>query len=170
MDDTKQSYSSRERLWEDQWPEDGESGADHAGDTDSNGGLTPFPDEVGTTDPIAAARDAEPYSPPSDPPVLPGGKYGVHVATGFGESAEQEAERDNATLDDEDIRQSVIQTLEDDSLTSKYVLHAAVVNGVVRLTGWVPSADDAEYAQTLASNVPGVVDVLDDTTIDHAAE
>ena len=167
MDESTQSYSSRERLWDDQWSGDGASA--HSADTDADAELTPFPGSVGTSDAGEAARDAEPYSPPTDPPVLPGGKYGVHVATGFGESAEAEAVRENATHDDEDIRQSVVRTLANDSLTSRYPLHASVVNGVVRLTGRVPSADDAEYAQTLLSNVPGVVDVLDDTTFDPAA-
>lgn len=170
MEDTTQSYESRENLWDEQWPEDGSGNSGHELDTDDEGELTGFPDVVGTTDPIQSSRDAEPYDPPTDPPVLPGGKYGVHVATGFGESALEEAAVDNDTRDDEDIRREVVVTLHHDSLTSKYPLHAAVVSGVVRLTGRIPSADDAEYAQTLLSNVPGVVDVVDDTTIDSSVE
>lgn len=166
MEDTTQSYESRENLWDEQWPEEGAEGSGHAADSDDEGELTAYPGVVGTTDAIQSVRDAEPYDPPTDPPVLPGGRYGVHVATGFGESAQQEATVDDDTRDDEDIRREVVLTLHHDSLTSKYPLHAAVVNGVVRLTGHIPSADDAEYAQTLLSNVPGVVDVVDDTTID----
>lgn len=170
MDDSTQSYKSRENLWDEQWPEEGISRSGHDSDTDADGELTAFPDAVGTSDPVQSARDAEPYDPPIDPPVLPGGKYGVHVATGFGSSAEEEATRDHETRDDEDIRQEVVLTLHDDSLTSKYPLHAAVVAGVVRLTGHIPSSVDAEYAQTLLSNLPGVVDVVDDTTSDPNAE
>lgn len=170
MDESTQSYASRENAWDEQWPVDDRAPGAHAGDTDAIDELTAYPGTVGTEDPIQSARDAEPYDPPTDPPVLPGGLYGVHVATGFGASAQEEAARDNATRDDEDIRQEVTRTLQDDSLTSKYPLHAAVVDGVVRLTGRVPSADDAEYAQTLLSNVPGVVDVLDDTTFDPQVE
>jgi hypothetical protein len=170
MDDTTQSYTSRESLWDESWPEEDISGSGHESETDEDGELNVFPGAVGTSDPIRSARDAEPYDPPTDPPVLPGGKYGIHVATGFGSSAVEEAARDNETRDDEDIRQEVALTLHGDSLTSKYPLHAAVVNGVVRLTGHIPSADDAEYAQTLLSNVPGVVDVVDDTTYDPNVE
>jgi hypothetical protein len=170
MEDTTQSYESRENLWDEQWPDDGKRNADHESDIDSEGELTAYPGTVGTHDPLVSARDAEPYDPPTDPPVLPGGKYGIHVATGFGESAEEEAFEDDDSRDDEDVRQEVVLTLQHDSLTSKYPLHAAVVNGVVRLTGRIPSADDAEYAQTLLSNVPGVVDVVDDTTIDPNVE
>lgn len=170
MEDTTQSYKSRENLWDEQWPRDGAGDSDHESDSDDEGELTAYPGAVGTSDPIQSARDAEPYDPPTDPPVLPGGKYGVHVATGFGESAQEEATVDDDTRDDEDIRREVVLTLHHDSLTSKYPLHAAVVNGVVRLTGRIPSADDAEYAQTLLSNVPGVVDVVDDTTIDSNVE
>jgi hypothetical protein len=170
MEDTTQSYESREKLWDEQWPEDGVETAGHESDIDDEGELTAYPGSVGTDDPIQSVRDAEPYDPPIDPPVLPGGRDGIHVATGFGESAEEEAEADDDTRDDEDIRREVVLTLRHDSLTSKYPLHAAVVNGVVRLTGRIPSADDAEYAQTLLSNVPGVVDVVDDTTIDTNVE
>jgi hypothetical protein len=168
--DTTQSYQSRENLWDEQWPEEDIASSGHEAETDEDGELTAFPNEVGTTDPIQATRDAEPYSPPTDPPVLPGGKYGIHVSTGFGSSALEEAVRDDESQDDESIREEVVLTLHGDSLTSKYPLHAAVVEGVVRLTGRVPSADDAEYAQSLLSNVPGVVDVVDDTTYDPNVE
>jgi BON domain len=170
MDDKTQSYTSRENLWDEQWPEEDLDESGHEHEIDELDERTAFPAEVGTNDPIQAIRDAEPYDPPSDPPVLPGGKYGVHVATGFGLSAEEEAFRDNETRDDEDIREEVVLTLHDDSLTSKYPLHVAVVNGVVRLTGRVPSEDDAEYAENLVSNVPGVVDVDEATTIDPNLE
>jgi hypothetical protein len=170
MEDTTQSYESREKLWDEQWPEDGTESSAHESETDDEGELTAYPGTVGTSDPIRSARDAEPYDPPTDPPVLPGGQYGIHVATGFGESALEEATEDDDTRDDEDIRRELALTLEHDSLTSKYPLHVAVVNGVVRLTGRIPSADDAEYTQTLLSNVPGVVDVVDDTTIDSNVE
>lgn len=170
MDETSQSYTSRENLWDEQWPEENSATLGHELEVDEGGELAPFAEGLGTTDPIEASRDAEPYDPPTDPPVLPGGRYGIHVATGFGSSAGEEAASDDQTRDDEDIRQEVELTLSNDSLTSKYALHAAVVDGVVRLTGRIPSADDAEYAQTLLSNIPGVVDVLDDTTPDPNAE
>jgi hypothetical protein len=168
MDNSSEDYTARENLWDEQWPEN-EQSTGHASDTDDQDELTPFPNAVGTSDSLEAVRDAEPYDPPTDAPVLPGGIYGVHVATGFGESALEEAARDGTPTDDEDIRQEVVLTLRDDSLTSQLPLHAAVADGVVRLTGRVSSIDDAEYAQSLVSNVPGVQDVIDNTTVDPDA-
>ncbi len=170
MDDTTQSYASREKLWDEQWPDEVTDHAGHGHDSDAADELTAFPGAVGTTDALRSARDAEPYDPPTDPPVLPGGRDGIHVVTGFGSAAEAEAATDNQSRDDEDIRQEVVLTLHGDSLTSKYPLHAVVVHGVVRLTGRIPSADDAEYTQSLLSNLPGVVDVIDDTTYDPSVE
>ena len=165
MDNSSGDYVARENLWDEQSPQTDQS-TGHDAETDDLDELTPFPNAVGTSDALEAVRDAEPYDPPTDPPVLPGGRYGVHIATGFGESALQEAADDGASMDDEDIRQEVVLTLAQDSLTSKLSLRAAVANGVVRLTGGVSSIEDAEYAESLVSNVPGVQDVLDETTID----
>ncbi len=168
MDDQTQSYTARENLWDEQWPEDNQ-GSSHGADTDGDDELTGFPGAVGTADSMQAIRDAEPYDPPTDPPVLPGGPDGIHVATGFGTSAQEETADDDPSNDD-DVRQDVVFVLENDSLLSKYPLHAAVVDGIVRLTGRIPSADDAEYAQSVVANVPGVVDVMDDTTLESAVE
>jgi osmotically-inducible protein OsmY len=41
-----------------------------------------------------------------------------------------------------------------------------VNQGVVTLLGRVPSFDDAEYASTLLGNLPGVIDVVDQTDLD----
>jgi hypothetical protein len=45
---------------------------------------TPYPGDLGTTSSIVSAEDAAPYMSPSDAPVLPRGRGGIHATRGFG--------------------------------------------------------------------------------------
>lgn len=167
VDNTTQDYTARENLWDQQWPTTGEEGGEHSGlEPDSLDEMSAFPDVVGTSDVIEAVRDAEPYMPPVDPPVLAGGDEGIHTATGFGTDVEEEMYHEPLPHGDEDIRDEALLTLHQDSLTSRYPLDVDVNQGVVTLRGRVPSFDDAEYASTLLGNLPGVVDVVDQTDLD----
>ncbi|MGI8968512.1 MAG: BON domain-containing protein [Chloroflexota bacterium] len=165
--ETNESYAARERQWDDQWPtsmqEDGVHGTN---EPDVTNEVMPFPDVAGTMDPAEATRDAEPYMPPVDPPVLPGGRDGVTVATGFGISPEEEAQHDRRPLGDEDIRDQALLTLQQDSLSNQYNLDVRVNQGVVHLVGGLPSVDDADHITSVLGELPGVVDVIDDTTLD----
>jgi len=153
-------------MWDEAWPIN-QDVADHpAEEPDLGGELEPFPGVAGTTDYIQSIRDAEPYTPPSDPPVLPGGDEGIHVATGFGESPLEENVSDPVGRKDEDLRELAILTLQQDSLASHYNFAVDVDDGVVRLRGYVQSVDDAEHASALVGEIPGVVDVVDDTTVE----
>lgn len=171
MEDARdRTYTSRENLWDEQMPGEGEPSQHPFAEPDEENELEPFPDVVGTTNPLAATRDAEPYVPPFEPPVAPGGEEGIHVATGFGESPEEEAARDGAPSGDEDIRMQALRVLRDDAMTSTLNLHIHVRDGVIYLHGAVPSVDDAEYTQSALGDLPGVVDVVDDTTFDPQAK
>jgi hypothetical protein len=166
MDGRDEKYQQRENLWDEQWPESGTESAGHgAVELDTENELAPFPGVVGTSDVIESVRDAEPYVPAMDPPVLPGGREGIHVATGFGTDPLEEASQDALPRGDEDIRQQVTLALRQDSLTSKYPLHVHVRDGVVLLRGEVQSVEDAEHAQWLIGELSGVVDVVDETTV-----
>jgi len=166
-----EAYDSREHQWDDAWPTtDGEVRTHSSPEVDVDDEVMPFPDVAGTSDVEEAVRDAEPYVPPTDPPVLPGGYEGVHVATGFGLDAEEEAARGGEPRGDFDIQDQALLVLQQDSLTSRYDLHVHVRDGVVRIHGRVPSLDDAEHAMALLSELPGVVDVEDDTTLDPAMD
>ena len=165
MTDEGQKYTQRENLWDEQWPTTEPS--DHStGELDVGDELTPFPEAVGTHDVIESVRDAEPYDAPIDPPVLPGGREGIHIATGFGLDAEEEAAQHGSPRGDDDIREAALLVLRQDSLTSKYPLEVAVRQGVVHLIGRIPSISDAEHATAILDELPGVVDVVDDTTLD----
>jgi len=155
-------------MWDDQWPdeEDPEHPPEEPDDIDEE---LPFPETVGERDVTHVVRDQEPYTPPTDPPVLPGGREGIHIATGFGTSAEEELSRNPPPRGDVDLRDEILQLLEDDSDTSTLSLDVDVQGGIVRLLGNVPSVMDAERATTLIGNVQGVVDVIDDTLIQPTA-
>ena len=101
----------------------------------------PYPNVVGTSDALVAVRDAEPYAPPTDPPVLPGGREGIDVATGFGFSADEESVREPAPRGDDDVLDQVLLVLRQDSITSTYTLDVVVDNGVVTIRGPIGSLD-----------------------------
>lgn len=166
--DTPDDYLARENLWDEQWPGTASGPPQHSGlEPDNLDEETPFPGVVGTTDSIESVRDAEPYTPATDPPVLPGGREGIHVATGFGQSPEEETYRDPAPRGDEDLRAQIALILQQDSFTNDLPLEVHVQNGVVYLRGVVASADDADRAGNIIQEyVPGVVEVVDETRVD----
>lgn len=166
MDETTETYDERENQWDDQWPTLGQNVGGHPPEeVDNLDEELGFPDVVGTIESEDAVRDAEPYTPPTDPPVLPGGDEGIHVATGFGMSADEEDAKASPPRGDEEIRERAELELEQDSLTSLYDLHVDVNDGVIRLVGAVDSVDVAEHATWMLGELQGVVDVIDDTTL-----
>lgn len=171
MENNEETYVERENQWDQQWPSsDAEQRSIHdpTMELDGSDEESPFPEVVGTTDVIEAVRDAEPYTPALDPPTLPGGTEGIHVATGFGLSPDEEAAELPIVRGDEDIHDQTVLALSQDSLASQYVWDVQVDQGVVHLRGGVPSVDDAEHAASLVGNLPGVVEVVDETTLDPA--
>lgn len=112
-----------------------------------------------------AADEAAPYFPPEDPPVLPGGNEGVVMATGFGASAEDLPFTGDASTHDDWIAQQVERVLREDSSTSKLPVTVNVADGTVFLHGFVSDSADAELAETVASQVPGVQAVEDRTEV-----
>jgi hypothetical protein len=167
MDNETETYREREDTWDQAWPMT-EPNAHRGDEPDNLDEEAPFPEAVGTTDPLVAVRDAEPYVPPVDPPVLPGGREGIDVATGFGFSSDEESAHDPQPRGDEDVLDEVLLTLRQDSITSTYSLDAVVDNGVVTIRGPIGSIDEAEHAQAVVGELPGVVDVVDETTLTPA--
>jgi hypothetical protein len=164
--DSSNDYEARENLWDQQWPGDSERETVHASRAiDDLDEMSGFPDAVGTRDPLEAARDAEPYIPPIDPPVLPGGTEGIHTATGFGTDVEEETSRGEPYMRDGDLQDEALLLLRQDSLASHWTIQPDVEDGVVTLTGTVPTVDDAEYIQSIVGEIRGVVDVVDEMTI-----
>lgn len=97
-----------------------------------------FTGEIGTTDSMAAAAEAIPYFPPTDPVVRPS---------------------------DDDISGDVLRELREDALTTDLVIQVVTRHGVVHLRGEVPSLEDAENAEAVASRVDGVKEVREELDI-----
>ena len=66
---------------------------------------------------------------------------------------------------DDDLAQAVQRELMEDALTTDLPVRAAAVNGVVVLRGEVPTLEDAENAEAVASRVGGVREVREELTI-----
>lgn len=153
-------------MWDEAWPQAGAAQPHLDEEPDTLDEESPYPETVGTTNPIESARDAEPYTPAVDPPVLPGGREGIDMATGFGLSPDEEAADDPSPRGDEDVLEEVILLLRQDSVTSTYNLTASIRSGVVTIRGLIGSIDEAEHATSLISELTGVVDVVDETTLE----
>lgn len=165
--DSNNDYEARENLWDQQWPGTGTAETVHSVQSiDDIDELSGDPDAVGTGDVLEPIRDGEPYMPPIDPPVLPGGAEGIHTAVGFGTSVEEEALREGPYTQDADLEDAANLMLQQDSLISHYNVVASVRDGVVTLRGRVSDTEDAEHAEAIVGEIEGVVEVIDDTTID----
>jgi hypothetical protein len=119
-----------------------------------------------TTDAIEATEQGRPYMPPVDPAALPSSDQGADVATGFGVSAEDAPFRADAPVGDGWIQEEVERVLREDSITGRLPLTVRVLDGTVYLHGYVEDAEDADQAETVVAQVPGVVSVEDRTEVD----
>ena len=127
-------------------------------------------------------EEDEIYFPPTDPVVRPGGSTNLEVLGGFQGSSIDEVEAEPADelshdlqldgdegseepREDDDLREAVVRELLEDALTTDLDLTVDVVNGIVILRGVVPTIEDAENAEAVASRVPGIREVRDLTEI-----
>ena len=120
-----------------------------------------------TYNPTEAWDQGLTYTPPDDPPVLPGSDpQGVEIAAGFAPSMAQsnpDEEELPLTVDnnDDDLAEDIYVTLRNTSETSTLVddIIIAVEDGVVTLTGTVETDADIALVYEIVSAVEGVVDV-----------
>jgi hypothetical protein len=128
--------------------------------------LDEFP-EAGTEDPLRAVEEAEPYTPPVDPVVrpVPREEGDIEIVGGFAPSALDvpfgTPDEPSPPEADALICEEVERLLHLDASTAYLYVTAQCHSGVVTLRGKVPTLEDAESAQWLASQVPGVVAVRD---------
>lgn len=130
-----------------------------------------FMGDIGTSDPEEAAAEAEPYFPPTDPVVRPStGDQQLAVVGGFEATATDDL-AGAAGFDirnDDDLARAVYRELAEDALTIDLSIRVGVRDGVVVLRGDVPSLEDAENAEAVASRVGGVQEVREELTIPGA--
>ncbi|MBA3336395.1 MAG: BON domain-containing protein [Chloroflexia bacterium] len=168
--------SAPDRLYETANSTEGQRFGYLDADRDNDGLLDPgfaadldFTDDIGTTDPQEAAAEAIPYFPPTDPVVrqTDRGREGLEVLGGFSATSMDDTAGDAGfdVRNDDDIARDVLRELREDALTTELEVRVAVRDGVVRLRGEVPTLEDAENAEAVASRAGGVVEVLEEITI-----
>lgn len=126
-----------------------------------------FTDQAVTTDAnevVEGDTDAA-YFPPTDPVIRAGTDGETEVAGGFSPSAEPAApERSSdGRIGDEGLADAVRDALALDASTADLRLTVEAEGGVVHVRGPVAGPEDSENAEAVASAVPGVAEVVDET-------
>jgi hypothetical protein len=129
-----------------------------------------FMDDPGTSDIIESVEEAEPYFPPTDPPLRTRDLDNAEVSGGFATTSLEEPDepRDvplRVEGGDDEIAARVLYTLRADAYTSDLNIHVEVRDGTAYLTGKVRSLEDVEQAEQIAGSVEGVEDVEEDLEI-----
>ena len=145
-----------DEIEQDRWKEDL---AKNIVDTQHDDGHTYNPDE--------AWEQGLTYTPPTDPPTIPGGgRQGAEVGAGFAPSMEETnpgVEKLPPHLDnsDLDLQDDVYEALRLNSETGDLVdrVTVSVREGVVTLAGTVKTDDDIAIAYDIITGLDGVVEV-----------
>lgn len=128
--------------------------------------------DAGVEDNPPVAPD-DTYFPPTDPPVdtSPDRDDNREFLGGFAPTSMEGMDVERSAEDnrpgDEALVDAVRQALADDASTTALPLDVVVERGIAHLRGAVPDLVDAENAEAVASEVPGIVDVVDETTVEH---
>ncbi|MBI2953295.1 MAG: BON domain-containing protein [Chloroflexi bacterium] len=128
-----------------------------------------FTEALGTTDVMESSSEAEPFFPPTDPVVFPIRREegGIEVVGGFAPTSEDDVSepRDyppKVYQTDDELAGNVRRALARDASTASLDIRVLVYNGIVHLRGRVQSIEDAEQAESVAAEVPGVVEVREE--------
>ena len=131
--------------------------------------------DIGTMDFTEAVEEAEPYFPPTDPVVEPTREHyrEIEVVGGYAgtsmDELEDSYESSTGGSGDEQITDEVSRELREDAGTTALSIRVETVDGVVHLQGVVPSLEDVELAEEVASRIPGVVEVSEELDIEGLA-
>jgi hypothetical protein len=128
--------------------------------------------DLGTTDPMVASEEAVPYFPPTDPVLVPqpNDENAASVLGGLEPAADEEfragLDEDEALArTDDDLQDAVRRALALDALTHTLPIQVLVQDGAVILRGTVEHMSDAEAAESVASSVPGVIEVREELQV-----
>jgi osmotically-inducible protein OsmY len=109
------------------------------------------------------------YFAPTDPVIGSDQEGNVIVLGGWEPTSlsDQEVERsaEDNRPGDEALADAIRRELREDALTTDLQIDVQVENGVAHLRGRVAGLEDAEAAQEVASQVPGVRDVIDELDV-----
>ena len=129
-------------------------------------------DAIGDYEPddLAEVEPDTTFFAPVDPVLTVGASGDTEVLGGFsptsldGEYVDRSAE-DNIP-GDEALADAVRAALRADAATTDLNVRVQVARGIARLRGRVASLEDAENAEAVASDVPGVNDVIEEIDVD----
>jgi osmotically-inducible protein OsmY len=120
-------------------------------------------------DALDAPEDDPAYFAPTDPVLGRNAAGEIEVVGGFAPTSMVDEAVAPSAEDrlpgDEALADAVRRELREDASTTTLVLDVQVERGVVHLRGAVPDLEDAENAESVASTVPGVRDVIDETDV-----
>ena len=126
-----------------------------------------FATPVGPTD-VTATEDVVEFFPPTDPVEHDSDRdhQGMEIRGGWAptsltEPIEPDVEPKHFEHSDYELLEQVIRALRLDSATQDLDIKVSVHNSVVHLHGTVPSIEDAENAEDVASHVEGVLEVVE---------
>jgi len=123
-----------------------------------------------TSDPLVASDEGCTYVPPIDPPVIPGhtgSLANAEIASGLGVSALDEPydewHHSSFLPSDDEMSARVREALRADSSTSAYAdsIDIETRDGMITLRGMVDDLIDNDNLLAVASDVAGVVEVVD---------
>ncbi|MBI3964438.1 MAG: BON domain-containing protein [Chloroflexi bacterium] len=116
-----------------------------------------------------ASRAGMSFFPPTDPVVAPAQLGELEVLGGFAATSLDDAEVERSEGDtlpgDEALTDAVRRELRADASTTDLPIRIFVRRGIAHLRGTVPSLEDAENAEAVASSVPGVRAVSEELRI-----
>ncbi|HRC62273.1 MAG TPA: BON domain-containing protein [Dehalococcoidia bacterium] len=112
-----------------------------------------------------ASDGDEVFVPPTDPVGTDREVIGGLSTTSMDE-VDVEPSSDGS-LGDEAIRDAILRELREDAMTTDLQIEVTVLEGLVTLTGTVPSIDSAESAEEVAARVPGVVEVDEELDVEE---
>jgi hypothetical protein len=131
-----------------------------------------FTDQSLSTDPADVVQgDASTYFPPTDPVVKPDAHGDPQIVGGFEPDAmadDRPARRPvSGGTPDEALADLVRRELVEDAATTDLEVDVEVEDGIAYLRGRVDDLVDSDNALAVAGRVPGVVDVVDELTIEE---
>ena len=122
-----------------------------------------------TSDQVAPVEPDPTYFAPTDPVIGVGDAGETTVLGGWSPDSMSDQEVAPSTLDnrpgDEALAEAITRELREDASTTQLTIDVRVDRGVARLRGRVADLTDAENAESVASRVPGVRDVIEELDV-----
>lgn len=124
-----------------------------------------------TYNPSVAEEQGLVYTPPSDPPVIPGDNYeSGEIGAGFAPSMEEANPNawdlpEHVDNNDWDLVRDIEEALRVNSETHHLDLTVQVTNGIAIVRGTVETADDIGRAERIIAELDGVRDVISEVDL-----